>query len=1020
MDGTGANDGKGLSQMLNSISGLSLTKDKSNSNYLAQSMQEAWAFYQGKTGLSGITYPGLGSQSCAQKFVLYITFATTNQKPQDSGTKGGYALQSAEALPSLPAQVPLPNWKSPVSNLLAAGKYQSDYADEWSSFMHTGKSPNLTFTYPPITSYTIILSNGTNPDYEQLMVSMAQQGGGQYFVVDTTQPNAMSDLVTALKRIFAEVQAVNSVFAAPVLPVSANTQGTYLNQIYMGMFRPDGTDAPRWGGNLKQYQFGSDTTTGSTQLFLADASWGPYTTGKSANGALSSNTGFISPTAVSFWTAKDTSKLPDNANANGGFWLNSYQTLGASNGFDAPDGQFVEKGGVGQQVRLQYLQDTYPASSTGTANTARNVYTCTGSSCVSGALLNTMKFNSANTNLTAAALGNASALPAWVNNLINWVRGEDTNQVAGDTAAGPEANKPPTATPPISIRGSAHGDVLHSRPVVINYGGTIGTVVFYGANDGMFRAINGNQPPATNASPQPMGNCTVSGNCAISMKDANGNTTPVPPGGELWSFVAQEFYPCLQQLYTNNMAVTLGSTSANSKSCNTPQNPSGKPYFFDGAPGVYWNSSTGKAYLFLSARRGGRLLYALDVSDPTNPQYMWKISNATSGFSELGQTWSQPKVAMIKGYVQTNGAGKPVLDSNGNVIPKPVLIFGGGYDTNQDGDPPAGADSMGRAIYVVDAVNGTLLWSATGGGTATTCASNPCKLAGMTSSIPADITLVDRDFDGLIDRLYAADTGGNLWRVDLQPDGTGAISTWKAYQFAALGGSGTSKRKFFFPPDVVLSKNYDVVVSVTGDREHPLKSSTGANGVFNRFYMIKDTQVGSDGSSSWTAVHDDTAANADTAPPTSALFNATSVAYDGSANGFYITLAGAGEKGINSPTTFGGQVYFGTNRPAGANDTVSSTPGLTCPANLGVATGYTVNFLTGTRTAKVFNGGGLVPSPVTGLVTVKVNGKDTLVPFIIGGGGSGVDGSSGLGAERPKIPLSKTKRRTYWYPLQDR
>ena len=998
MDGTGVpGSSGGLSQMLSTISGLSLATNKSNNNQIAQAMQEAWAFYQGKTGLSGTTYPGLdSSQACAKNFVLYITLATNNQKPQDAGTRGGSALQSAEALRSLPAQLPLPNWKSPISNLLASGKYLSDYSNEWSSFMYTGKSPSLSTTYPPITTYTIILSDGSNPDYEQLMVSMAQEGGGQYFVVKIGD---MSGLVEALKRVFAEVQAVNSVFAAPVLPVSANTQGTYLNQIYMGMFRPDGTDAPRWGGNLKQYQFGTNTTTGSTQLFLADASWGPYPAGTSANGALSSNTGFISPTAVSFWTAKNTSKLPDNANANGGFWLNSYQMLGASNGFDAPDGQFVEKGGVGQQVRLQYLQDTYPASSTGTANTGRNVYTCTGSSCVWGAPLNSMKFNSANANLTGSALGNPSASSAWINNLINWVRGEDTNQLANDTAAGPEANKPPTATPSISIRSSTHGDVLHSRPVVINYGGTIGTVVFYGANDGMFRAINGNQPPATNTSPQPMGNCTVSSSCAISMKDANGNTTPVPPGGELWGFMAPEFYPCLQQLYTNNTALTLGSTSANSKSCNTPQNPSGKPYFFDGAPGVYWNSSTGKAYLFLSARRGGRLLYALDVSDPTNPKYLWKISNAISGFSELGQTWSQPKVAKIKGY-----AG-------------PVLIFGAGYDTNQDGHPPAGADSMGRAIYVVDAEKGTLLWSATGGGTGATCASNPCKLAGMTSSIPADITLVDRDFDGLIDRLYAADTGGNLWRVDLQPDGTGAISTWKAYQFAALGGAGASKRKFFFPPDVVLSKNFDAVVSVTGDREHPLASTTGANAVVNRFYMIKDTQVGPDGST-WKTVLDDTAANTSAAPDM--LFNATSTVYAGSLSGFYIALTGAGEKGVNSPTTFGGQVYFGTNRPAGTNDTVSSSPGLTCPANLGVATGYTVNFLTGTKTAKAFNGGGLVPSPVTGLVTVKVNGKDTLVPFIIGGGGSGVDGSSGLGAERPKIPLVKTKRRTYWYPSQDR
>ena len=43
----------------------------------------------------------------------------------------------------------------------------------------------------------------------------------------------------ALQTIFSEIQAVNTVFASVSLPVSVNTEGTYLNQIYIGMFRPD-------------------------------------------------------------------------------------------------------------------------------------------------------------------------------------------------------------------------------------------------------------------------------------------------------------------------------------------------------------------------------------------------------------------------------------------------------------------------------------------------------------------------------------------------------------------------------------------------------------------------------------------------------------------------------------------------------------------------------------------------------------------------------------------------------------
>jgi type IV pilus assembly protein PilY1 len=971
MDGTGK-DGLGVDRMLTRIAALSLAADKSNNNQVAQNLQEAWAFYQGKTGLSGTRYPGLsGENACVRNFVLYITLATNNQKPQDSGNLAGIALQSAAALSTLPAQVTLPKYQSPIApNGTASGKYQSDYADEWAGFMYSGSSPNLVTPYPGITTYTIVLSDGSNPNYEQLMVSMANQGGGKYLFVQLGDTVALAD---AISKVFKEVQATNSVFAAPVLPVSANTQGTYVNQIYMGMFRPDASGNPRWMGNLKQYQFGVDTTEpGSPQLFLADA--------YGAAALNSAGTGFISPNAVSFWTAKDPASIPDSL---GGFWLNAFKAQGASNGHDWKDGNVVEKGGVGQQIRLKYLTDTYSATSAAKpATTTRNVYTCVGSSCIGNAALSTMPFKRENADVVKA-VDAVVATPVTTTNLIDWVRGADT-RAAGDTASGMEGSSPPD--PSITIRGSVHGDVLHSRPAVINYGGTIGTVVFYGANDGMFRAINGNQPATASTETQegkpPNGGCTVSANCAIAIKDASGASISVPPGGELWSFVPPEFYKGLQKLYRNAPALTLGAAS------------SGKTYFFDGAPSVYQNTVTGKAYIFMSARRGGRLLYALDVSDPASPKFMWRRTNADTGFGELGQTWSQPKVAMIKGRID------------------PVLIFGAGYDTGEDLEPP-NADTMGRGIFIVDAISGDLLWQAGPGGVEARCKGNPCKLAGMNYAIPADVTLVDRDFDGMIDRLYAADTGGNIWRVDLQPDGTGALGTWQATQLAALGGStaDATKRKFFFPPDVVLTKSYDVVLDITGDREHPLQGHK-AKAIVNRFYMIKDTAPGGD---SWksTVVVDATSSASNTPPDT--LFAASeSRPYDGSLGGFYVTLGGAGEKGVNAPTTVGGLVYFGTHEPTTPSDTA-------CKADLGTARTYAVNFLTGASTSKRFEGGGLPPSPVFGIVTVKVGGKDRQLPFLIGGGGGiGADAKSGLGAQKPVIPIQMKRQRTYWYRETDR
>lgn len=969
----------GIDQFMNRVAKISTAADQGNNNQFSQALQESFAFYNAKKGLSGTQY-GSPSETdlCAKNFVVYITLATNNQKPQDGGQKASSALTSLIgpvkelALPTeyTPPYPPAITYKAPKTTT-----YQSDPSDEWSKFMSTGMVNGIQ-KYAPVTVYTIILYDGSNPGYEVLMANVSRQSGSKVYYVPLDKPDGLAAAVESIAR---QVMAVNSVFAAPVLPVSANSQGTYDNQVFMGMFRPDGSGLPRWMGNLKQYKFGLDESNPQKpSLYLGGAELLPNS--NQPKPVLSdAGTGFMDPSAISFWTSKDTSKLPDKTvdpNLSGGFWLYAVTKQEGKDGYDMPDGQIVEKGGVGQQIRLAGLTDL----------SKRNVYTCVGSGCKANAALSGMKFNTDNGNITSSALGAADASNRA--NIINWARGEDVAVTVPSSGAGPETSTPPD--PSIKVRGSVHGDVLHSRPAVLNYKNH-GLVVFYGANDGLFRAINGNQPNNPSDTSKPLGECSISATCAISTKDASGNTINVMPGGELWSFIPEEFYGGIKRIYDNTVSLTLGLPLSSTRQPKT--------YFFDGSPGVYQNGDT--AWIFLSTRRGsgstdgGRMLYALDVSDPTNPKLKWKINNNTTGFSELGQTWSQPKVAMVKGHTG------------------PVLIFGAGYDPNQDNDLVTAADTMGRGIFIVDADTGKLLWSAEPGGSSTQCTGNPCKLSTMKYSIPADITLVDRIPDGdigiKIDRLYAADTGGNLWRVDLEPDGTGDISTWQAYQIAALGGSGTPKRKFFFPPDIVMTAKFDAVATVSGDREHPMYASKATN-VTNRFYMIKDTKVGPNGldGTAWSVIRDDTS-------PTE-LFNATSTNYDGSLKGFYVTLqAGDGEKGVNAPIVLGGTTYFGTNRPIPLDSA-------TCKPNLGEARGYQINFLTGEKKTYTYDGGGLPPSPTAGLVNIKDSkGKETVQPFITGSGPTNDDScKSALCVGRPNIGIKKSMRRTYWIRNRDR
>jgi type IV pilus assembly protein PilY1 len=207
-------------------------------------------------------------------------------------------------------------------------------------------------------------------------------------------------------------------------------------------------------------------------------------------------------------------------------------------------------------------------------------------------------------------------------------------------------------------------------------------------------------------------------------------------------------------------------------------------------------------------------------------------------------------------------------------------------------------------------------------------------------------------------------------------------------------------------------------------------SATGsAYNVNDRFYMIKDT-----GTSLSTPVT--------TNVTTSTLFNATTVNYDNTLDGFYINFA-TGEKGVNAPLADSGFIFFATNKPVDASAT-------SCIGNLGEARAYAVSPFSGSQTSNVLSGGGLAPTAVAGVITLTTTNADGTTTnsnerFCIGcgvsnpGGGSsgnGADGNgspsngggnggggglgtadctSSLGVCTPTQSVAKKLKRTYWY-----
>ncbi|MEM5432058.1 pilus assembly protein [Cupriavidus oxalaticus] len=937
-------------KFLEYIKSIDRQVDNSNNSQVGGGMQEAWAFFGGRKGLSGTQYASPITNPCQKNFVIYIANAVNNGKPQDTGTEPKDALAAAGASTRQMTQLKLDT---------AANKYESNWGDEWARFMYeTDVNGNLDNNQNIIT-YTIAVTDGKNPDYVESTRSMADNAGGKRYVVSLGDVDA---LVQALLQIFNEMQAVNNVFSSVSLPVSVNGQGSYLNQIYIGMFRPDVTAAPRWMGNLKQYKLGYDN---KNQIVVLDAN----PSGPNQQSAISNaGTGFISPNAKSFWTAEPplgfSGSSYTGSSVSGwpakGFWVNS--PSGAAGALDSADGvagvvggdgEIVEKGGAGEMLRAQFTTD----------QSGRKLYTCASGAC-SGKTL--ASFDTSNGWLTGTS-GQAAlkTTAADVNNLINWVRGRDVRALSESTIAGAELQKGPGGS--VTVRGSVHGDVLHSRPVVINYGGTTGVVVFYGANDGVFHAVNGNQSTGIGG---------------------------VRPGGELWGFIPPEFYSKLGRLYTNTPEVQLSGSPAGSGA---------KPrdYFFDGTTTVFQDlrdPAKPRVVIYLTARRGGRLTYALDVTDPLAPEFLWKAD--TTSIPELGQTWSQPRVIRVKGYEN------------------PLVVMGAGYDPAEDAEPSQGGGSsgQGRGVIVFDAFKGDVVraWLADCTGLDATVCTTP---AGMTRAIPSDVAVVDRNGDGLVDKGYVGDVGGNVWRLDFETAAGTGSDAWTLRKFASLGGAqGTNDaRKFMYPPDVITTGNYDAVVIGSGDREHPLYTTSTTPGlaynVSNRFYMLKDTALTGGLPSTWTALTEGD------------LFNATSTAYTDTTagKGFYLVL-GTGEKVVNAPLTVAGYIYFGTNQPS------VPKPGA-CYPDLGTARGYAVSFLTGKGLNNdrhvVFNNGGLPPSPVFGVVAVTdAAGNTSNVPVLIGGGNQtgpgGGDNTSSLGAQKISPPGIGKRKRTYWYTQTDR
>ncbi|MCL1123049.1 pilus assembly protein [Shewanella surugensis] len=488
------------------------------------------------------------------------------------------------------------------------------------------------------------------------------------------------------------------------------------------------------------------------------------------------------------------------------------------------------------------------------------------------------------------------------------------------------------------------GDPLHSKPLAINFGtpAVPDLRILVGTNHGVMHMF----------------------------KDVGDSVS------ESWAFMPYELLPNLVDLRVN---VPTGVHSV---------------YGLDSPPIAYVETGSDgveKAWVFFGMRRGGKSYYALDITLPDSPKMMWKISSDSSGMTELGQTWSKPVITFIpKSNVDTGGQGAT-----------PVLVFGAGYSpATKDGVEQGTPDAQGRGVFIVDAKTGELI-HAFGAMTGSKVTNIPT----LTDSIPSSVAVLDANGDQLTDRIYAADTGGNVWRMDL-PGGDPFDSEhpWTAFKFAELGAEGLSNdRRFFSEPvavqtvftnisEVSIEEGgettttvtyqkvpYDAVVIGTGHRAQPSDLSRSDN-----FFTLQDRNVVT---KSFTGTEDgdipepltlDNLYDVTAAPP---VTESEYLAF-GQKRGWYYHFSDNGEKSLAAATIVEGTVFFTSYVPGDLNDTDQ------CLIS-GMGRLYGFNLHRGTRayTHEYLEMGERVPD--TPQLVIPANGSDDSYMYLIGIGAAG-------------------------------
>lgn len=239
------------------------------------------------------------------------------------------------------------------------------------------------------------------------------------------------------------------------------------------------------------------------------------------------------------------------------------------------------------------------------------------------------------------------------------------------------------------------------------------TVVYVGANDGMLHCFD------------------------------------VLTGDEVWGFIPYNLLSKLKEMYQFDPAAPDVHYFRPSQTGFVDATPAVADVQINGA----WHTVLvcGQGPGSGSVLAGGLNYYwALDVTDPENPQPLWEITHTdtTSGMRTMGETRSTPVIGKI----------------NDQGTARWVAFMGSGYNNDTS------STIAGTYFYTVRIDTGEIIAALPVAADVDTSAftgdKEPYKYTNIAPAIVAGATAIDNDLDGFVNSVYVADLDGRLYRLD--------------------------------------------------------------------------------------------------------------------------------------------------------------------------------------------------------------------------------------------------------------